>query len=228
MASRALRLSAIAASFVGHALVVIPMLHLEPALRHVPEQVAGLLRSGTGFSLDRSVLVFIEEEGSAPEVDRPAPPALDSRGLMHLTLPRFVPTFPELSDIDDADGTANAAEPASIRGDDSAELLRRYLGQMRARIERAWEVSPERPRGQCRVVLSQDVGGEILAYQIAGCSLDASAQEALLAAVRRASPLAPPPDARLFLPQVTLDFGTDAQLPANAESVQGIDAGTKK
>jgi hypothetical protein len=205
--SPGVRPAAFLVSIVVHSVLAYGLLTIRPVERERPWPMAGVLVPGSGYSTDRSTVVFIEEEATATELDRPAPPTLDSTGVLQLHLHAHLPEVPDISEIDDASGTANAAEPTAMEGTDSAVLLTRYVGQIRARIERAWERARSDELMHCRVQISQNADGELIDLQVLDCMLDAATREALIAAIRRASPFPAPPDARLFLPLITLDFG---------------------
>lgn len=208
MTPHSFRTLALAVSLTGHAWVVSLFASWTPIDRERPPLEPGLLISGDGFSRDRSILVFIEERGTAREVDRPAPPSLELAGTLALRIRRHLTEFPDMSELEDASGTANAAEPAPIDGTDSSALLQRYVGQIQARIDRAWDLPAGQRDGRCSVEITQGPDGQVLDLQLTECDLDDSARQTLVAAVRRASPLPAPPDARLFLSQDKLHFSS--------------------
>lgn len=113
---------------------------MQPLPRAHRTPTPGLLAPGSGYSTDRATIVFIEERGTAREVDRPAAPSLELTGAVTLRIRPPQTDFPDMSELEDAIGTANAAELAPIEGTDSAALLQRYVGQIRARIDRAWDL----------------------------------------------------------------------------------------
>lgn len=197
------------ASAIGHAWIASTLLAINPH-RDPPDlkQTAGVLVPGSGFSTEQAILVFIEETGNASQVDRPAPPRIEPAGAVSLTVRVLTPAIPEFSELeDDAEGTVLSAEPTSIAGTDRATLIRRYIGQIHARVDRAWD----RPLGEqypfCRIRVIQDVRGEVLELFAAECALQEPDREGLLAAIMRASPLPAPPDTSLFVSEFFLEFG---------------------
>jgi hypothetical protein len=109
---------------------------------------------------------------------------------------------------DDSQMKASATEAA---GDEAgrAMLFGRYLGQISARISRAWM----RPRTslpgdsfECRVRITQDRRGGVQEVMLEACTADNRWQLSLAHAIESASPLPAPPDPQLFTPTVTLDF----------------------
>src|SRR5689334_17289238 len=93
-------------------------------------------------------------------------------------------------------------------------MFGRYLGQISARISRAWM----RPRSaiegngtfDCRVRIFQDHRGDVQEVELAGCTADSGWQLSLVRAIESASPLPAPPDPAVFSPTVTLDFESRA------------------
>jgi hypothetical protein len=73
-----------------------------------------------------------------------------------------------------------------------------YVGQVRARIERAWQVShvaTDQAAMPCTVTVNQNAQGEVVDVQIGECALGAADPEAIRRVVRGASPLPAPPAA---------------------------------
>jgi hypothetical protein len=207
VSSSTVRCAALSIAFAGHFLLAWPLLSIQPLSRAQITPMPGLLVPGSGYSTDRATVIFIEERGTAREVDRPAPPSLDLAGTVTLRIPPPTTGFPDTSDLEDATGTANAAEPSPVEGNDSAALLEKYVGQIRARIDRAWELPADQRTESCRVRITQGEDGKVVDLQLAECELDDAARKSLIVAVRRASPLPAPPEARLFLSEVSVDFG---------------------
>ncbi len=100
----------------------------------------------------------------------------------------------------EAEERANA-----MRNSDAAA---RWHAQIVARIQRAWIKPPSAQPGiECIVSVSQVPGGEVTSVRVDSCSGgDAALRESVEAAVYRASPLPPPPDAALFERNLELTF----------------------
>ena len=145
------RSAAFLLSLIGHALLAFGLLTIQPLERARPLPIVGVSVPGSGFLMDRSTVIFIEEEATATKVDRPAPPTLELAGLLPLRVQPLQPELPDISELEDASGTANAAEPTEIEGNDATALLARYVGLIRARIERAWDRPHSNTLVQCRV-----------------------------------------------------------------------------
>lgn len=98
-------------------------------------------------------------------------------------------------------------------------LYGRYLGQIQARIERAWQ----RPRTaigapifQCRVEIDQDSTGRVQATTLVACNGDPRWQLSLVQAIQAASPLPAPPNPAVFVHHVLLAFRAMAYSPSAA------------
>jgi colicin import membrane protein len=90
---------------------------------------------------------------------------------------------------------------------ETAGLLGRYVGELQARVERAWIRPPTAVHGlHCVVHVSQVPGGVVTNVKIADCNADSAVQQSITLAVYRASPLPAPPDASLFERNLTLIF----------------------
>jgi hypothetical protein len=92
----------------------------------------------------------------------------------------------------------------------------RYVGQIRARIDRAWQ----RPRTaigapifRCLVQIEQDLLGRIEDVTLVQCNGDARWRLSLVHAIESASPLPAPPSPGVFAQHVLLDFRAMAYSP---------------
>jgi hypothetical protein len=92
----------------------------------------------------------------------------------------------------------------------------RYLGQIHARIDRAWR----RPRSaigapifQCQVQLDQDSVGRVDEITLLECNGGTPWQLSLVRAIEAASPLPAPPDPAVFVHHVLLEFRAAAYSP---------------
>jgi TonB C terminal len=107
-------------------------------------------------------------------------------------------------------------------GDSAAEavLLGRYVGQIDARIERAWR-RPRTPLKEedfsCRVQIVQDGTGAVMEITLERCNGDARWQLSLVHAIQSASPLPAPPDPTVFTRVLRMNFRAP---PYSAQSSQ--------
>ncbi|WP_066920388.1 cell envelope integrity protein TolA [Steroidobacter denitrificans] len=82
-----------------------------------------------------------------------------------------------------------------------------YAALIKQRIERHWNRPPSaRPGLRCVVHVAQAPGGTVLSVRIGECNGDTAVKQSIETAVMRASPLPPPPDARLFERNLNLVF----------------------
>jgi colicin import membrane protein len=121
----------------------------------------------------------------------------------------------------DADAKQRAARESDLARELAAEEQRtgavnagleaRYVAEIRARIERAWNRPPTaRPGLKCEVSVTQVPGGTVTDVKIGACNGDAAVQQSITLAVYRASPLPAPPDPSLFQRNLKLVFAPDA------------------
>lgn len=102
-----------------------------------------------------------------------------------------------------------AVDEFSASGADRAMLFGRYMGQVVARVERAWR----RPRValtsgyfECQTRIEQDASGKVLSIELLSCNGDARWQQSLVMAIERASPLSAPPEPSVFSSTLFLNF----------------------
>ena len=139
-----------------------------------------------------------------------SPKDLDVRVLSPNAYPAVDPTH-----IDDA------AQNQSAELQDAAEraaLYGRYLGQVNARIERAW-LRPRTPIGEtlfkCEVSITQDKRGNVMEIALQDCNGDGRWQQSLVDAIQSASPLPTPPNPEVFSSTLTSRFESAAYSPGS-------------
>jgi colicin import membrane protein len=89
----------------------------------------------------------------------------------------------------------------------SSPAMADWVGQIGARIQRAWLRPPSaRPGIECVVYVSQVPGGEVVNVRVGECNGDQAVRESIESAVYRASPLPPPPDPALFERNLEIRF----------------------
>ncbi len=205
-------------SILLHALIVLPLV-LEWALPapHVPN------KSGAGASALASdveptmTLILINNPSSSEQRFDPEPPELVSRGSAALDMPIIVLSPDALAAVkaDPTETQPDPSAPAQALGDQAqhALLFGRYLGQVQARIERAWM----RPRSAigaaqfaCRARIEQDRQGGVVDVKLDHCQGSERWQYSLVSAIRTASPLPAPPDASVYADVLLLSFGSQA------------------
>jgi hypothetical protein len=156
-------------------------------------------------------MIIIRDSGETTHAnDLPEPVA--SRGFapsdlpIQIVSPDALPAAafsPVEEPSDERSPTVEAAGDAQGR----ALLFGRYMGQITARIDRAWM----RPRGaladpsfRCRVRISQSKRGDVREVTFLDCNGTPTWQASLAAAIQSASPLPAPPDPSVFADSLTL------------------------
>jgi hypothetical protein len=129
-------------------------------------------------------------------------------------------TQPEIRGSEDSQD--EAAPSAEATGDDAgrAKLFGLYMGQVKARVDRAWEhpSAPLAGRFQCKVQIAQGEHGDVKEVTLQRCNGSPAWQVSLVQAIQRASPLPAPPSEKVFTAVLTLNFDAfaDAKLVAAA------------
>lgn len=192
-------------------------------------------RSGAGASAAASpdeplmTVVFINEVSPpAPNQLLPIEPKdLASRGIEPPDLPVVV-FSPDPSPAAQSDAKSDAPDssaPEAVGDQAQHDLLYgRYLGQVQARIERAWM----RPRSEigapqfsCRARIAQDRTGNVVDIALDHCNGTPRWQQSLVSAIRTASPLPAPPDPSVYADRLWLNFHSEGLRPDG--SAQGFE-----
>lgn len=109
----------------------------------------------------------------------------------------------------DLDVTRSAQEGPSSDDGENALLFGRYLGQVTARIERAW-LRPRTPVGanyfECLVQVEQDRERAVKEITLKRCNGTTQWQLSLVRAIESASPFPAPPDPKVFSPTLTFEM----------------------
>ena len=196
--------------------------------------VASHVREGFGANAfgaaDEAVTtLFFIEDADAPPSQPELMANLASAGKvlqsLHVTILSTDPSVDSaLRSLDEREIEPPSEDESAGEREARAALLGRYLGQMRARIERAWA----RPRTaigadlfECRVQVLQNARGEVQEVTLQTCSGDTRWQMSLVQAVERASPLPAPPDPSVFAESLQLSFQSAGYVPG--ESNEGFE-----
>lgn len=120
-----------------------------------------------------------------------------------------------------ATGTDANSPTSEATGDDAgrAMLFGRYMGQIKARIERAWEypTTSTSAKFNCKVQIKQTPQGQVQEITLQHCDADPQWQVSLVQAIQQASPLSAPPEESVFTEVMTLSFS--AALIVNAAQI---------
>lgn len=176
---------------------------------------------GTGSGTDSEMEVtFFNDQPSTHVGLPPAPLREDELTAPAMDASLEVPANIALDDSEPLDpGNAVSVGDSAAAG--------RYLGQVNARIERAW-IRPHTPAGAstftCTVEVDQDERGIVLAAKVQVCNGTYTWQQSLIDAIHTASPMPVPPDPHLFRHQMRLVFESDASLLSGnqASATKGI------
>ena len=130
------------------------------------------------------------------------------------------PTLPEFSG---SKGGSDANAPtAEAAGDEAgrAMMFGRYMGQIKARIDRIWSypVAAASNTFQCKVQIKQSIHGEVQEVTLQHCNDDPVWQMSLVKAIQSASPLSAPPSDSVFTDVITLNFDAIRPQGINAQS----------
>lgn len=141
----------------------------------------------------------------------PAP--LISPRLVAIAMSEVFPTLPSVTPpaLPSKDHSAQSGEHASL-----GALYGRYVGQIHARIDRAWRrprTAIGAPLFQCQVQIDQDELGRVGDVTLVQCNGDVRWRLSLVRAIEAASPLPAPPNPAVFARHVLLEFRAMAYSP---------------
>jgi TonB C terminal len=217
------------ASVLLHAILLTPVLlgataHKTPSPRR-QDTMSTVVRSSEESAL---TVIFIEE--SAPGAKSRATTAEVAPHLFAESAILAPVAAPELGPppaLVQSDGSEDEQRPANTAGESdpgSALMLGRYVGQITARVQRAW-IRPRTPITSelfvCRVRVVQDRGGNVMEIELARCNGDIRWQASLVAAIQSASPLPAPPDPDVFSRTLTIEFTTEPY--ASGKDAEGFE-----
>jgi hypothetical protein len=202
-----------ALSLVLHGLLFTPLLW--SSYRHPPHlpPFQGASASRDAIDSEESMMVIFSEDVDAihdlsSPADRQIPILMPPQVRLAAVGRPNIPTPDPLPDESNDDQTAEA------RGDGGghANLFGRYVGQISARVERAWM----RPRSipmtgsfECRVRITQDQHGNVQEVTLERCTEDPRWQVSLVQAINSASPLPAPPDPSVFSNLLRMEFDSE-------------------
>jgi hypothetical protein len=158
--------------------------------------------------------VFINETAETPRIATADPQKLASHGMAARDLRILVFSSDKAPAATADPSSPKRLGPSEATGDQAqhALLFGRYLVQVQARIDRAWQ----RPRTEigaarfaCRATILQDPQGNVVGVRLGHCSGSERWQQSLVVAIRSASPLPAPPDPSVYADVLTLNFESD-------------------
>jgi hypothetical protein len=182
-------------------------------------QKQGVGANATGSEEDAVMTLVLIDDPAVSPANNPRLEEFSSRGRSPRDLLSVRIVSPDSLPAVQVSAAGDPAEDVPAPASDSAQhavLVGRYLGQINARIDRAWR----RPRSslgdalfQCSVKISQDRAGTVLEIELQNCTDDAKWQQSLAQAIQSASPLPAPPDPAIFADDLTLSFSAVAYRP---------------
>jgi len=184
-----------------HALFIVPAIWVGGGSQHAQRQ---------RYQGDSAMqwVVIVDSPGKSATVRSTSPPTLKAIGVSEALLMQQPSKLP----VDYSDAGSGQTDGQSGSG----EKYGRYLGQIRARIDRAW-LRPRSAIGapifQCLVQVDQDRVGRVQEVTLLSCNGGASWQLSLVHAIEAASPLPAPSDEAVFVHHVLLAFRAMAYAP---------------
>jgi hypothetical protein len=207
-----------AASVMLHVLLFAPVLwgaagHVKPH----PDDQGGGPRSSVSNDAAAMMVTFIDEPNDAASKQGRLPEATASllaapnRFLLPVMPVPEIP-IPRVIVLSDSDADEDTVIQPSGSDPGRAVMFGRYVGQISARIERAW-MRPRTPiksgRFTCSARIVQDKAGVVQEVELRNCNGDGGWQVSLARAIQSASPLPAPANPSVFAKTLTLEFSSD-------------------
>jgi hypothetical protein len=204
------------ASLLLHSLIFVPLLFGGHASHRItPPAQMGAAASAEDTSTMISALFMNDDAAS---LSRLVQTSVSEENFLHavsssdLLAALSMPTGAALQIGEPDENAPSKRADNEAAGDEAgrAIMFGRYLGQISARVSRAW-LRPRSPINgslsfECRVQIAQDRSGRVQEVTLMQCTADERWQLSLVHAIESASPLPAPPDLKLFASMVTLEF----------------------
>jgi hypothetical protein len=215
----------LAGTLAIHALLVAPVLFGggTPDERRRPD-LEGIGAMAMGEQAEASdAMILLDLSALTPESEANFSDATSNgsqREVLSLRIasPDPLPAFEPFLFDQEVPETAPPPEPASNTAG-RALLLSGYMGQITARVNRAWlrpRSSIDGDRFECRVRIEQTLEGRVESVELIDCNGDSHWQESLVFAIERAAPLSAPPEPSVFSHQIVLNFSAPTYLAGNS------------
>ncbi len=203
-------LGGVLTSVLLHVCLLAPVLiGGSPPKHRAPLQTFGSIGSADEQSALTAVLIEEPEPGITP-----ASPA--EGVLLQPVAAPHVPLPTDIGELEDSKEAEGVSVEASQGGAGHSMMVGRYLGQIDARIERAW-IKPRDPIASgmfaCQVRIVQETDGGIQEIELVQCNGDTAWQRSLVSAIQSASPLPAPPTPEVFSRKLILEFHSAPFLP---------------
>jgi hypothetical protein len=216
------------ATVLLHFLIAAPMVlgyAAHKSKSETPDGLGSVAFASQGEQVESMILLDLSALYASEEQDFEKPD-IEAEGILleelKLQLVSLDPKPPAEAPIDEAD----VAETANVAAGDpagSAALFGRYMGQVAARIERAWmrpRSEVEGGRFECRARIIQDRQGNVGSIELQNCGSDETWRRSFISAILRASPLSAPPEPWLFTETFTLSFSADQYVAGQTPEYQ--------
>ena len=204
-------------SLLLHTLLILPFVLGASAAKTRAPNVQGAGASAIMSSAEPMMTMIMIDAPAMTRDPDALPEVIASLGLpsksfaIKIVSPDPMPAF-DLKNLTTDQDAPNPVPEAAGDMAGRAQLFGRYMGQVSARIERAW-VRPRNPIGdplfQCKVQIKQDRQGNVLEVMIVQCNGGGDWQMSLAGAIQSASPLPAPPDPSVFADALTLSFDSE-------------------
>ena len=216
-------------SLLLHGLLFTPLLWGSHRHRpHLPPfQGASASRDAVN-SRESMMVIFSEDSDATHDLS-----SSDDRQIPVLMPPQIKlaaigrPNIPEPNPVLD---NANDDQALEAQGDGGghAMMFGRYVGQISARVERAWvrpRVALASGAFECRVEITQDRLGNVQEVILKRCTDQPQWQISLVKAIQQASPLPAPPEPAVFSNLLTMEFDSEPYVVGG--SAEGFEADPK-
>lgn len=211
------------ASLALHILLMTPVLIEWGANTKRPDSHSNEIQSSAGDdALSSSMTATLIDEGDVG-VSAQANEAADRLAAADpslKTVPVIVPEPKFNLPAEDADPGHDGPQGSSQPDPGRQLLFGRYVGQITARIERAW-MRPRTPIQDgalfaCRVSITQDRRGVVQEVELVRCNGTPRWQSSLVQAIQSASPLPAPPDPDVYNAHLTLTLESTTFSPSDS------------
>lgn len=217
-------LAGLLASAVIHAVLIQAVVWSTGGSAPAARVHEGLGANAFGAADEAITTLFFIEDSSASAAREDSLEELASAGKilqsLHVTVLSPDPSIDSALRNSKSDEEAPETEQQSAGEREArAALFGRYVGQIQARVERAWS-RPRTPVGDegsfdCRVQVVQGPRGDVQEITLQRCNGSARWQQSLVQAIERASPLPSPPEPALFTKSILMSFSADEYRPGS-------------
>jgi len=212
----------IAATLLLHGFALAPLTWGGHVERHrTPDMEGSSASQHDSNLLDSMMVVFTEDSGAIGDPARNDSPSTRPFLLPQPALAKVARPHLTAANLDLSDEPENRI-PTEANGDEPGRsmLFGRYMGQISARVERAWirpRSVPSAGKFTCRAQITQDRKGQVQEVTLQECTNDPRWQVSLVRAINGASPFPAPPDLSVFSNLITVEFDSDPYVPGASE-----------